>query len=389
MRRKKVKVAFLDYSHIFAGAERVLCDMLANLDREKYEPILVFPFPREHQKRYDSIDCEKVWLNDSVNWWMGSDRWSHPVKGTDLLKRSILGMQLAVFVKQRGVDVLDVNLMRNDVMMWVWATRKLTHARIMGHYRSHVLEWIAPPSAQKLFDLIVCVSRYSMGRYLSKGRHTDVKVLYDAVNVSGMCSELTKEDAKVKLGFRPEDILISSVGQLSEHKGHDNAIRAFANISAEFPSAKLLIAGGGGKGNLMDYYRSIIREEGVSDKVVMTGKQIADIQTVYRASDLTLTLTKVGEGFGLVPYESALLGTPFIAPEFGAVTEFVKDMDNGLLVDTNHIDAIAEKMRWVLSHPDDAQSMVCNLRKLIHKELTPQRLAENLDKTYQYILDKH
>lgn len=139
----------------------------------------------------------------------------------------------------------------------------------------------------------------------------------------------------------------------------------------------------------MDYYRSIIREEGVSDKVVMTGKQIADIQTVYRASDLTLTLTKVGEGFGLVPYESALLGTPFIAPEFGAVTEFVKDMDNGLLVDTNHIDAIAEKMRWVLSHPDDAQSMVCNLRKLIHKELTPQRLAENLDKTYQYILDKH
>ena len=64
-------------------------------------------------------------------------------------------------------------------------------------------------------------------------------------------------------------------------------------------------------------------------------------------------------------------------------------MDNGLLVDTNHIDAIAEKMRWVLSHPDDAQSMVCNLQELIHKELTPQRLAENLDKTYQYILDKH
>ena len=50
MRRERVKVAFLDYSHIFAGAERVLCDMLANLDREKYEPILVFPFPREHHR---------------------------------------------------------------------------------------------------------------------------------------------------------------------------------------------------------------------------------------------------------------------------------------------------------------------------------------------------
>lgn len=147
-----------------------------------------------------------------------------------------------------------------------------------------------------------------------------------------------------------------------------------------------MIAGGGGKEHIVDYYLDIIHKEGLEDKVILTGKQVSDIQTIYRASDLTLTLTKVGEGFGLVPYESALMGTPFIAPEFGAVTEFVTDGKNGILVDTNNVDAIAEKIHWALTHTAETQILIENLRSLIRQELTPQRLADNLDKAYQNLI---
>lgn len=384
--KDRIKIAFIDYSHIFAGAERILCNMLTHLDRDKYEPLIVFPFPLEHQQQYNSIHCEKIWLNDSIKWWMGSDRWIRPLRGTDFIKRSVFGAQLAALVRKRNIDIVDVNLMRNDIMMWVWATAKFTGAKIMGHYRSHVLEWIAPPNAQRLFDLIVCVSKYSMERYLTKGRHTNIQVLYDAVNIDEMQSNLSREEAKTRLGLTPSDVLIASVGQLSEHKGHDNAIRAFAKVVRDHPNAKLMIAGGGGKEHIVDYYLDIIHKEGLEDKVILTGKQVSDIQTVYRASDLTLTLTKVGEGFGLVPYESALMGTPFIAPEFGAVTEFVTDGKNGILVDTNNVDAIAEKIHWALTHTAETQILIENLRSLIRQELTPQRLADNLDKAYQNLI---
>ncbi len=380
-----IKIAFLDYSPIFAGAERMLYNVIDNLDRSKYEPIIVFPYPMEHQKEYDGLDCERIFLAPGLAWWMGSDRWKHPLRGTDLLKRTIFGQRIASLINKRAIDILDVNLMRGDVMMWVWAARKFTKAKIIGHYRSQEQGFVPGARAQKLFDIIACVSRFSQQRFQLKGIFTKSQVLYDAVDIDLMVSEDTKEEAKKKLGFNKDIILLSSVGQLSERKGHDNAIRAFAKIADKYPSARLLIAGGGSKQEA-DTYRRIAVEENVAEKVIIPGKQLSNIQTVYRASDLTLSLTKVGEGFGLVPYESALLGTPFIGPNIGAICEFVTDGVNGLLVNTKDIDAIAKKIVYALDHKEETQAMVGKLNEIITYKLHPAVLATNLDKLYSSLL---
>lgn len=388
MNNTPANVAFLDFSPVFAGAERVLYNAISNLDRSKYDPILIFPFPLPHQERYESLNCKKVWLNDSLTWWMGSDRWKKPLRGTDFIKRTILGLQLAHFISKNDIRILDVNLMRNDIKMWVWGTRKFTSAKIIGHYRSQSLDWIAPADAQRLFDLVVCVSRFSRSRFLTPGEFTKTGVLYDAVNVDEMHSSLSKEDAKKELGIDPAYKILSSVGQLSIHKGHDTAIRAFAKLADKYPDYKLLIAGGG-RENLIKYYQEIIKELRLEDRVILPGKQLGNIQIVYRASDLTLSLTKVGEGFGLVPYESSLLGTPFIAPSFGAVLEFVKDGESGMLVDTNNLEKVVEKIDWALSHPSETNEMVGRLQNIIYEKLTPQSLANNLDIIYTELLKQN
>ena len=376
-----IKVAFLDYSPVFAGAERVLYNMISHIDRTKYEPYIIFPFPMEHQDRYNDLDCHKIWVSDSKKWWMGTDRWKKPVRGTDFLKRSIFGLKISSIVKKLNIDILDVNLMRFDVKMWVWATRKFTNAKIVGHYRSQEQDWVAPASAQKLFNVIACVSRFSRMRFQLKGDFVRSEVLYDSVDIDVMKSDMTKETAKEKLGYSSDTLLLISVGQLSIHKGHDNAIKAFARIADKYPDARLLIAGGGGP-SLVEYYKSIAEECGVIDKVNIPGSQFSNIQDIYRAADLTLSLTKVGEGFGLVPYESTLLGTPFIAPGFGAVTEFVTDKVTGLLVDTNDIDAVTEKLDWALSNYNQCKAMVVKLEKIIKEQLSPSMLSSNLDKLY-------
>ncbi len=378
----KKKVGFLDYSHVFAGAERVLYNMIAHIDREKYEPVLIFPYPEEHQQRYDALNCEKVYLADSKKWWMGSDRWKNPVRGTDFLKRAEFGRRIARVVNKHKIDILDVNLMRVDVRMWVWAVRKFTKAKIVGHYRSQEQDWVAPRSGQILFDVIACVSAFSKMRFQLKGKFVRAEVLYDSVDVDVIKSAISKSEAKRALGYDDYTRLLISVGQLSKHKGHDTAIRAFAAIADKYPDARLLIAGGGGD-DLVNYYRNLAKDLGVADKVSIPGTQLGNIQDIYRAADLTLSLTKVGEGFGLVPYESALIGTPFIAPCFGAVIEFVNDGETGMLVDTNNLDAVIGKVRWALDHSDETGTMVERLQNIIYDKLRPEILACNLDKLYE------
>lgn len=387
MSRERIKVAFLDYSPVFAGAERVLYNMIAHIDRNKYEPLLIFPYPMEHQQRYADLACDKLYLADSLKWWMGSDRWEHPMRGTDFIKRCEFGRRLASIVKKRDIDIVDVNLMRRDVKMWVWATKKFTEAKIIGHFRSQDQGYVAPADAQRLFDMVACVSEFSKMRFQLKGDYTNSTVLYDSVDVDVMKCDKTQVEAKIALGYDQTNLLLVSVGQLSLHKGHDTAIKAFSRIITKFPQARLLIAGGGND-SVVEYYRNLASEIGVGEWVKIPGTQISDIQTVYRAADLTLSLTKVGEGFGLVPYESALIGTAFIAPNFGAVREFVVDGQNGMLVDTNNLDAVTEKIIFALENPLETEQMVLRLQKLVRERLSPQMLADNLDILYGRLTDK-
>lgn len=375
------KVAFLDYSKIYGGAERVLYNVIAHIDRSKYEPILIFPYPMEHQKRYAALECETLYLSPALSWRMGSDYWKHPLRGTDFLYRTEMGLRLAKIVRQKKIDIVDVNLMRRDVKMWVWATNKFTSANIVGHFRSQSQDFVASASSQKLFDVIACVSKFSRMRFRLKGDHTSSVVLYDSVDVDIMKCDKSIEEAKKSLGYDKDTQLIVSVGQLSIHKGHDTAIRAFARLSDKYPSARLLIAGGGDS-EFTNYYKQLANELGVKDKVAIPGKQLSDIQTIYRAADLTLSLTKVGEAFGLVPYESALIGTPFIAPSFGAICEFVSDMESGLLVDTNDLNAVTDKIEYALNNPEATYKMVQQLQTIINQYLRPEVLATNLDKLY-------
>lgn len=379
------KIAFLDYSHVFAGAERVLYNMIAHIDRNKYEPILVFPYPMSHHERYDNLNCSKLYLAEIKSWWMGSDRWKHPLRGTDFLKRFEFGRRLAQLVKNNSIDIVDINLIRNDVKMWVWATKLFTPAKIVGHFRSQSQEFVPPPSAQSLFDVVACVSQFSQTRFNLKGNHTNTIVLYDSVDIDSMQCDKTQEEAKKSLGYDESTILLTSVGQLSLHKGHDTAIKAFADIAEKYPQARLLIVGGGNE-SMTNYYRQLSNNLGIADKVRIPGKQLSDVQSIYRAADLTLSLTKVGEGFGLVPYESTLIGTPFIAPCFGAICEFVTDNHTGLLVDTNNLKAVINKIQYALEHPTDIHQMTLRLQKIIYNRLHPGVLAQNLDNLYSSIL---
>lgn len=377
------RIAYLDYSEVFAGAERVLHSIITSLDRSKYEPLLVFPYPREHQRRYNDLDCKKIHLAPSVKWWMGHWRWPHPLRGTDELARTIWGIRLARLLKSEDVSILHVNLLRPDCYRWLLPSYR-AGIKVIGHFRSQSLEWVPSADVQRLCDLVLCVSNYSRSRFLSKGTFSRVETLYDSIDISRFRPHNEQSRPLNTLGIPNHALLISSIGQLSPQKGHDTAIHAFARIADHFPSSVLLIAGSG----IMEHQlRNIIESfPEIKDRIILTGKQIDIIQDVYSSSSLVLSLTNMGEAFGLVPYEAALSGAPCIAPAFGAVTEFLEDGVSGLLVDTRNVDAVAQKMEWALTHPTETARITDRACQIIRTRLNPSIMASNLDKAYSSLL---
>ena len=380
--KRPIKVAFLDYSNIFAGAERVLSTIISNIDRREIEPVLIFRYPQEHHKGYDKLDCRKIHLYDGKKWWMGSDRWRHPLRGTDFLKRNVMGWKLRRLLKKEKIDILHVNLLRPDCFALLRPTH-IAGIAVIGHQRAEEWDWMPPRRVQEQCDMIVCVSEFVKNHMEQTGVHTKIKVVYDSIDIKHFNSELSREEAKRELGFPEGSVLISSVGQLSLHKGHDNAILAFDRLAGKFPKAVLYIAGGGSKEELA-YYKGIADEcRNANGRIFFSEKQVSNIKDVYRASDLVLSLTKEGEAFGLVPYEAALMGSQFIAPDMGAVKEFIVDGESGLLVDTNDLDAVTAKMEWALTHAVENEEMNVRAVEIVKSRITPERMVAGLTGVYK------
>lgn len=372
-----IKVAYLDYSSIFAGAERALCTIVNNLDRQQVTPIVVFPYPMQHHEMYHLNNTEVFYLSSEKKWWMGSEYWKHALRGADILKRCIFGIKLARLLQREKVDILHINLLRPDSFLWV-CLAKWSGVKIVGHFRSQSDSWIPKKRVQKCCHEIVCVSHFNRERLLSKGKWASSQVVYDTVDIQSLNSSLSKEECRKMLGVPRDSFLISSVGQLQPHKGHDKAIMAFKAISDKYPKVFLYIAGGGATSELN-------RLHGLADGIsciYFSGKQI-DAAIVYKASDLILSLTQVGEAFGLVPHEAAYMRVPFIAPEWGAVTEFYKTKESGLLVNTHNVAEIAEIIEWSIQNATSISDLVSAAHKIVCSRLVPSNMVQCLTQVYK------
>lgn len=366
----KTKVAYLDYSLHFAGAERALYTIISNLDRDRFEPVIVFPFPCEHHHRYDDLECEKIYLSDGIKWWMGSDRWKKPVRGTDFVKRTILGYRLAKILSSKDIKILHVNLLRPDCLMWIWFCKSFS-IRVVGHFRSLSMEWVPPISVQKRCNVIISVSNVVREHAMSVYQHSNNIVVYDSVALS-----------KSPVKCFPRNV-ISSVAVLAPHKGHDNAIRAFEKISEKYPDYELYIVGGGlGQEQELLRLKSLASTTCCPNRIRFTEKQVPNVEEYYSQSKLILSLTKKGEAFGLVPYEAALCGTPTIVPNRGAVTELLEDGVSGIMVDTLDVDAIAQRIDWALSHNEECSAICGKTLGIIKSRLTPVVMIKQVMEVY-------
>jgi glycosyltransferase involved in cell wall biosynthesis len=383
---KRIKIAFVEYSNIFSGAEMSLHSLIKYLDPTAFESLIYFRYPLDHQERYADLSCEKRYIANEKKWWMGSDRWKKPIRGSDFLKRFIFGFKLALMAKKEKIDIVHINLIRPDTLLWAWWPR-LFGIKVIGHSRSDTMSWIPSASLQKQCDAIICVSDFVKDKVLIKYHSSSAYTVYDPVDFNHYEDGVTKEQALECLEIDPRQKLLASVGLLSPHKGHDMAIRVFSRLAEQFPNHILMIAGGGNS-NELKRLKHLAIEKGIENRVIFTEKQIANISTVYRASDLIFSLTTRGEAFGRVPFEGNSCDTAVIAPAKGAAIELITDNETGFLVDPLDEEAILVKTLYVLNNPSETKAIVEKGKHYFGPKLSPEHSAQEVAKIYHTVLKK-
>lgn len=132
-------------------------------------------------------------------------------------------------------------------------------------------------------------------------------------------------------GYRPE-------------KRHEDAIAAFDLLQKHFPNVTLLCVGNNNivaKGALEKH----IQDNRINNIVLLSATEAGSVRDYYWACDVfTLTSDKV-ETFSISALEALSCGLPCVMTNIGGAQDFIKDLDNGYLVQPNNIESI--KMGWL------------------------------------------
>ncbi|WP_413934160.1 glycosyltransferase [Nitrospira sp. BLG_1] len=167
--------------------------------------------------------------------------------------------------------------------------------------------------------------------------------------------EATAAATRRELGLRDNQKVIGTVCRLVEpKKGLRFLLQAMAVLARKYgqPPCQLLIVGDGPSRHELE----LLREQlDLSSWVVFAGSR-RDIPRILHALD-AFVLPSLYEGFGIALLEAMAAGKPVIATAVGGIPEFVLSGETGLLIEPGNVEALADAIDRLLSHPQQARIM--------------------------------
>jgi glycosyltransferase involved in cell wall biosynthesis len=146
--------------------------------------------------------------------------------------------------------------------------------------------------------------------------------------------------------------LLLGIGRLTEAKGFDILLRAFAVTQKSLPT-KLIILG---DGPLRSHLLNLSAQLGIEEKVDFPG--FVDNPYVYIKNSDVLVLSSRWEGFVNVILESLALGTQVVATDcWSSPREILLDGILGCLVPINDPKSLAESIINTLNNPKNPDTL--------------------------------
>lgn len=180
-------------------------------------------------------------------------------------------------------------------------------------------------------------------------------------------------------GERKKEIV--AVGRLTKEKNYPLLIQTYRKISKKFSEYKLLIYG---EGTLRKELEVLIEKLGLQEKVILAGQKDDIFEQIYGSS--LFVMTSNHEGMPNALMEAMALGLPVIATDCpcGGPRFLIENQKNGILVETNDEDALAEAMVRILTDKVFAKRLG-NEASRIAEMLNPKDIYQKWEDYITYI----
>lgn len=238
----------------------------------------------------------------------------------------------------------------------------------------------------KLFDGMIIMTN-PLIQYFKTRIRKDTKLAHIPMTVEG------ERFINNKIKINEKSKYIAYCGSPSGNKdGVPILIKAFSIISKKYPNIKLYIIGDTPGTNVLQDLKNLAKKLNIEHKVVFTGTVTRDNMPEYlcNASILALarpTSLQAKGGFPTKLGEYLATGNPVVVTKVGEIPDYLKDGESAFLAEPDSAEAFAEKLDYVLSHPEIAKSVGLKGREIALKyfnyKTQAKRIINFIDKLNQ------
>jgi glycosyltransferase involved in cell wall biosynthesis len=157
--------------------------------------------------------------------------------------------------------------------------------------------------------------------------------------------QVSRAQARTRLGVGPDEILLLHMGRGGKGKGLDVLLEAFQLARVEHPKLRLFLTG---EGPELAEARTLAESLDLGDSIVFLGV-VEDVVPLYACADLFL-LPSTQDGWSMALLEAMAAGLPTVATRAGGIPELAGE-NSALLVETERPEALARAILKLSTDP--------------------------------------
>ena len=328
---------FVDTTLASGGAERVLRNLVNNMDQSQFD-----------------ITVQTVWPEDARKYLVPGIRYRSVYGAKHRMNRLLfrLETQLGLLYRRHLADDYDIEVAYLECgPTKILASSTNPKAKKLAWVHCDLMRMTDDPEAfvrkskkwYKKFDKVICVSESVQETYQSLfGTGMDTLVLYNTVDDAEILQKA--RDSSVQLPEQPR-CTIATIGRMYRQKGYDRLVDAAHRLAKDGYVFDLWILG---EGPEWDALAQQVAEYGLEDTVHFLGFQ-KNPYPFMKAADI-IVCSSYYEGFSTVVTESLILGRPVVTTPCSGMRELLGSSEYGIITEDS-TDGIYEGLKKMLDDP--------------------------------------
>lgn len=334
-----IKILFLIHDLGQGGAEKVLVNLVNNMDYLKFDITVMTLFDSGENRQFISSKIKyKTWCSKMVPGNSHLMKLLSPTKLHNMIIKEHYDIEVAYLEGPCARVISGCSDPNTKKLAWIHIEQH-TAERAAQSFRSVV----EAKECYRRFDRIICVSQTVKQDFLQALQiPVPHEVLYNT-NESNKIIRLSQQDVEQGL-MSPDEVKLVGVGKLLKNKGFDRVARIVKRLKEQGYPVHFYVLGEGPERNRLQAY---IQQNELERSITLLGYQLNPYKYVAKC-DL-FVCASFAEGFSTAATEALIVGTPVCTVEVSGMKEMLGENNEYGVVTENSEEALYDGIKRMIS----------------------------------------